>query len=71
MADPLPSWNAGAAKPAIMDFIDRVAAEGGSDYVAPADRIAVVDNDGTLWCAQLYDVAPDDWNQVFPLPNAL
>jgi phosphoserine phosphatase len=50
MGDPLPSWNAGAAKTAILDFIDRVAHEGGGDYVAPADRIAVFDNDGTLWC---------------------
>jgi phosphoserine phosphatase len=50
MTDPLPSWNAGAAKTAIFDFIDRVAQEGGGDHVAPADRIAVFDNDGTLWC---------------------
>ena len=50
MAEPLPSWNAGPAKAAILAFIDRVSEEGGSDYVAPGDRVAVVDNDGTLWC---------------------
>jgi phosphoserine phosphatase len=49
MDNPLPSWNAGAAKTAILDFVDRVTDEGGGDYVAPADRIAVFDND-TLWC---------------------
>ncbi len=49
-AQPLPSWNDGAAKAAILDFITRVTAEGGPDHVPPADRIAVLDNDGTLWC---------------------
>jgi heat shock protein HslJ/phosphoglycolate phosphatase-like HAD superfamily hydrolase len=48
-ADPLPSWNDGPAKKAITDFIRRVTTEGGSDYVPPAERIAVFDNDGTLW----------------------
>jgi hypothetical protein len=33
-----------------MDFVDRVTREGGPDYVAPAERIATFDNDGTLWC---------------------
>jgi phosphoserine phosphatase len=46
----LPSWNDGAAKAAILDFVTRVTAENGPDYVRPADRIAVLDNDGTLWC---------------------
>jgi phosphoserine phosphatase len=46
----LPSWNDGAAKAAILDFVGRVTAEGGPDHVPPADRIAVLDNDGTLWC---------------------
>jgi hypothetical protein len=50
--DPLPSWNAGAAKTAIVDFVTAVTTEGGADYVAPADRIAVFDNDGTLWVEQ-------------------
>ncbi len=47
--DPLPSWNDGPAKEAIVQFIQRVTTEGGSDYVPPAERIAVFDNDGTLW----------------------
>ena len=48
-ADPLPSWNEGAAKQAIVDFVSRVTAEGGPDFVPVAERIAVFDNDGTLW----------------------
>lgn len=47
--DPLPSWNDGAAKRAIVDFVTAVSTEGGPDYVAPGDRIATFDNDGTLW----------------------
>jgi phosphoserine phosphatase len=49
---PLPSWNDGAAKAAILDFVGRVTQEGGPDYVRPAERIATFDNDGTLWCEQ-------------------
>jgi phosphoserine phosphatase len=48
-ADPLPSWNAGPAKQRIIDFVRAVSTEGSKDYVAPAERIAVFDNDGTLW----------------------
>ncbi len=48
-ADPLPSWNDGATKEAITTFVEAVTTEGGPDYVAPADRIATFDNDGTLW----------------------
>jgi phosphoglycolate phosphatase-like HAD superfamily hydrolase len=47
--DPLPSWNDGAARQAIVAFVEAVTTEGGADYVAPADRIATFDNDGTLW----------------------
>lgn len=50
MDEQLPSWNDGPAKTAIADFVERVSREGAADHVAPADRIAVVDNDGTLWC---------------------
>lgn len=50
--DPLPSWNKGASKSAIVDFVDRVTKQGGIDFVAPAERIAVFDNDGTLWAEQ-------------------
>jgi phosphoserine phosphatase len=46
----LESWNDGAAKSAIVDFVARVTKEGGREYVRPAERIATFDNDGTLWC---------------------
>jgi len=52
--DALPSWNDGAAKTAILDFVSRVTNEGGQDYVAPEKRIATFDNDGTLWSEQPY-----------------
>lgn len=47
--NPLPSWNEGAARNAILDFVRSVTTAGGAEYVAPEDRIAVFDNDGTLW----------------------
>jgi len=47
--DPLPSWNEGATKQAITDFVARVTRQGGPDFVPPAERIATFDNDGTLW----------------------
>ncbi len=48
-ADPLPSWNEGPTKQAIMSFVASVTREGSADFVPPAERIAVFDNDGTLW----------------------
>jgi phosphoglycolate phosphatase-like HAD superfamily hydrolase len=51
-ADPLPSWNEGAPKEAIIDFVTRVTAKGGSDFVSPDQRVATFDNDGTLWSEQ-------------------
>ncbi len=45
----LASWNDGPVKAAIVDFVDRVSRQGGPDYVAPHDRVATFDNDGTLW----------------------
>jgi phosphoserine phosphatase len=51
-SDPLPSWNDGAAKARIVGFVQAVIEQGGKDYVPPADRIAVFDNDGTLWSEQ-------------------
>ncbi len=48
-ADPLPSWNEGAGKQAILDFVARVTREGGPDFVPAARRISAFDNDGTLW----------------------
>lgn len=50
--DGLPSWNDGPAKSSIVSFVDRVTKSGGPDFVAPAERIAVFDNDGTLWVEQ-------------------
>jgi phosphoserine phosphatase len=47
--DPLPSWNDGAAKQAILDYVARVSDEGSPDHVPTPERIAVFDNDGTLW----------------------
>ena len=51
-ADPLPSWNDTAPKRAIVDFVARVTRPGSADFVAPAERIATFDNDGTLWSEQ-------------------
>jgi phosphoglycolate phosphatase-like HAD superfamily hydrolase len=48
-ADPLPSWNDGAARQAIIDFVTRTTTPGSPDFVAIPERIAVFDNDGTLW----------------------
>lgn len=48
----LSSWNDGATKSAILDFVARVTKEGGPDFVAQPERIATFDNDGTLWCEQ-------------------
>ena len=51
-ADPLPSWNAGSAKDAIVAFVARLTREDGPDFVPPSERIATFDNDGTLWSEQ-------------------
>jgi phosphoglycolate phosphatase-like HAD superfamily hydrolase len=48
-ADPLPSWNATAAEAAIIAFVERVTDRESEHYVPEADRVAVFDNDGTLW----------------------
>jgi phosphoserine phosphatase len=50
--NPLASWNDGAAKQSILDFVRRVTAAGSPDFVPVPDRIAVFDNDGTLWPEQ-------------------
>jgi len=49
-SDLLPSWNDGAAKKSIAEFVAKVTEEGSRHFVPPAGRIAVFDNDGTLWC---------------------
>jgi hypothetical protein len=83
--DPLKSWQEGTAKSAIIGFVGEVTKTGEATFVAPADRIAVFDNDGTLWCEQPYYVqlafildrlkvlAPShpDWQQKEPFKSAL
>jgi phosphoglycolate phosphatase-like HAD superfamily hydrolase len=83
--DPLPSWNDGATKSAIVAFVERVTQEGGPDFVAPEERIAVFDNDGTLWAEQpiyfqfafaidrLKAVAPQhpEWEETQPFKAVL
>jgi phosphoglycolate phosphatase-like HAD superfamily hydrolase len=83
--DPLPSWNDGPSKSAISSFVAKVTKEGSPDFVKPAERIAVFDNDGTLWCEQpLYSqflfsidrvraLAPQhpEWNQTEPFKSAI
>ncbi len=51
-SDPLPSWNDTAPKKAIIAFVEKVTNEGSPDFVAVPERIAVFDNDGTLWGEQ-------------------
>jgi hypothetical protein len=51
-SDPLPSWNDGPTKQAIVSFVQKVTDNEGRDYVPPEDRIATFDNDGTLWVEQ-------------------
>jgi len=48
-ADPLPSWNDGAAKQSIIRFVEKVTTPGSPDFVPVPERIATFDNDGTLW----------------------
>ena len=51
-SDPLPSWNEGPTKEAIINFVNEVTNESSSNFVKPEDRIATFDNDGTLWSEQ-------------------
>ncbi|HEX2842880.1 HAD family hydrolase [Hyphomicrobium sp.] len=83
--DTLPSWNDTAPKQAIVDFVSRVTKEGGADYVPPPERIAVFDNDGTLWAEQpvyfqlafaidrIAALAPEhpDWEKTPPFEDIL
>ena len=83
--DALPSWNEGASKKAITDFVARVTKEGGPDFVPVSERIATFDNDGTLWCekplpVQLFFMidrvkvlAPQhpEWNEKEPFASLL
>ncbi|OSP53960.1 HAD family phosphatase [Pseudoruegeria sp. SK021] len=83
--DPLPSWNEGAAKTAILEFVAQTTAEGEASYVAPDDRLATFDQDGTLWVEQplygqgffaldrLAKMAPDhpEWKDTEPFKSVL
>jgi phosphoserine phosphatase len=51
-ADPLPSWKASPARQQIISFVDAATEHGGKGFIAPAERIATFDNDGTLWSEQ-------------------
>ena len=84
-ADPLPSWNDGAPKKAILDFVSRTTTAGGADFVPVDQRIATFDNDGTLWTEQpiyfqfafaidrIKALAPQhpDWKDREPFKSAL
>lgn len=81
----LSSWNAGPAKMAIVEFVEAVTTPGGDAYVEPSERIAVFDNDGTLWCEQplyvqaffIFDrikaLAPEhpEWKEKEPFASVL
>lgn len=83
--DPLPSWNDTASKKTIIAFVDKVTKEGSPEFVVPPERIAVFDNDGTLWAEQpnyvqgffLFDrikeLAPQhpEWKEQPPFSAAL
>lgn len=83
--NPLPSWNDGPTKTAIVDFVQRVTAEGSADYVPPAERIATFDNDGALWAEQpmyfqaffafdrVKELAPNhpEWREQEPFASVL
>ncbi len=83
--DPLPSWNGTAPKQAIVSFVEKTTREGSPDFVPVPERIAVFDNDGTLWCEQpvyfqalfvidrIKQLAPQhpDWKHKEPFAAAL
>jgi hypothetical protein len=84
-ADPLPSWNNTAPQQAIIQFVEKVTEEGSPDFVPVAERIAVFDNDGTLWAEQpmyfqlafamdrVRALAPQhpEWNEKEPFKSIL
>lgn len=83
--DPLSSWNEGAAKAAILEFVAKTTTEGDANFVAPGERIATFDQDGTLWVEQplygqglfaldrLVAMAPDhpEWKETEPFKSVL
>jgi hypothetical protein len=65
VGDPLPSWNEGASKKSIIDFVTKTTKKGSPDFIPVTDRIACFDNDGTLWSEQpLYFQLAFALNQV-------
>ena len=83
--DPLPSWNDGAAKQTILAFVNDTTTEGSAVYVAPEDRIATFDQDGTTWVEhplygqglfalnRLAEIAPEhpEWKETEPFKAVL
>jgi len=83
--DPLPSWNAGKTKASIINYVDDVTSKESVNFINIPDRIAVFDNDGTMWSEQpLYfqfyfaidrvkELAPDhpEWNNEQPFKGIL
>jgi hypothetical protein len=84
-SDPLPSWNDGAAKQAIVELVEATTKQGSPDFVAPADRIATFDQDGTTWVEhplygqalfaldRLATMAPShpEWKETEPFKSVL
>lgn len=84
-AQPLGSWNDGSARQAIVGFVSAISTPGSPSYIAPEDRVAVFDNDGTLWSEQpmyfqlafaidrIRALAPDhpEWKDTQPFKAAL
>jgi phosphoserine phosphatase len=50
MIDPLPSWRQGDTKDALLGYVEQICTDGSAGFVPPSERVAVFDNDGTLWC---------------------
>lgn len=83
--DPLTSWNDGPAKQAILDFVKGTTIEGSTQFVAPEDRIATFDQDGTLWVEhpiytqamfaldRVHELAPKhpEWQKTDPFKSVL
>src|SRR5271154_2820542 len=84
-ADPLPSWNEGPAKQAILDFVHATTDPSSKDFVPPEDRIATFDQDGTLWVEhpgygqamfaldRVHELAPQhpEWQSQEPFKSVL
>jgi phosphoserine phosphatase len=59
IANPLPSWKQSTTSDAIIEFVRQVTDVGGPNFVRPQDRVAVFDNDGTLWCEKPMPIQAD------------